>query len=118
MNRTANPVSMPGKGNVIDFANDTAADIAVGSVIPFVNFCGVAETDIPIGETGAIRVEGIWDVTSVNTAINMGDLVYWNATDGKATGTATGNVPLGVAVAPKASGKTVLRVKIGFWMKP
>jgi predicted RecA/RadA family phage recombinase len=82
-----------------------------------VSFCGVAETDIPHGEIGAVAITKVWDVPSVSgTAFAPGDLLYWSAANKQATKTATNNVQLGVCVAPKASGQAVARVKIGAWI--
>jgi predicted RecA/RadA family phage recombinase len=83
-------------------------------VAPLGTFCGVAETDIPAGEIGTVAITKVWDVPAVSgTAFSVGDTLYWDAPNKRATKTATNNTPLGVCVAPKASGQTIARVKIG-----
>ena len=110
MIRQAMPVQT---GDVIDYVNTTAALIEVGSVVPLISFCGVAETDIEDGRVGAVRIVGVWDVPAVSGAISVGELVYWDSSVKKATKTNTGNTPLGVAVASKSGSATVARVKLG-----
>ena len=62
------------------------------------------------GEKVAAATRGQFDVTAVSTAIAAGALVYW--TGAQATGSASGNDPLGRAVAAKANGATTLRVEL------
>jgi predicted RecA/RadA family phage recombinase len=110
MSRIAMPVQT---GEVIDFINGTADAISVGDVVPLKTFCGVAETDLPPGGEGAVAITRVWDVPAVSgTAFAAGDVLFWNAANKQATLTTTNNTPLGVCVAPKASGQTVARVKI------
>jgi predicted RecA/RadA family phage recombinase len=110
MSRIAKPVQT---GDVIDFINDTANAINVGDVVPLKTFCGVAETDIPAGEVGAVAITKVWDVPAVSgTVFAAGDILFWSASNKQATLTTTNNTPIGVCVAPKAAGQTVARVKI------
>ncbi len=111
MNRIANPVQT---GEVIDYTNSGADPIAVGDIVVLTTFCGIAETNIPVGEMGAIAITKVWDVPSVSgTVFAVGDVLYWDAAAKKATKTATNNTRLGVCVASKASGSTRTQVKIG-----
>jgi predicted RecA/RadA family phage recombinase len=111
MDRIAKPVQT---GDVIDYVNGGSEPIAVGDVVPLGTFCGVAEIGMPVGEIGTVAITKVWDVPSVSgTAFAVGDTLYWNASNKQATKTPTGNTPLGVCVAPKGSGQTVARVKIG-----
>lgn len=97
-------------GKVLDIV--LAADVKGGDVVALVNICGVAATDGKIGQTIAVEVEGVFDLPAVSgTAFAVGDALYWNGT--AATKTATGNAPLGLAVAPKTSGLTTARVRLG-----
>ena len=113
MNRQAMPVQT---GKVIDYTNPGPDPIAVGDVVKLEGFCGVAETDIAVGEMGVLAITEIWEVDSVSgAAFAVGDALYWDGTAKKATKTDTNNTPLGRCVAPKASGGTRTRVKIGIW---
>ncbi|MBQ9526984.1 MAG: DUF2190 family protein [Fretibacterium sp.] len=116
MARQAMPVQT---GDVIDYKNSGEELIAVGSIVPMGNFCGVAEVDIAPGDTGAVCIVGVWEVDSVSSAVfTVGLPIYWDAANTRATNSATGNTPLGMCVAPKASGGTKARVKIGMWFPP
>lgn len=111
MSRIANPVQT---GEVIDYTNAGTNPIAVGEVIVLSTFCGIAETDIPVGEMGAVAITKIWEVPSVSgTVFAVGDILYWDATAKKATKTATNNTHLGVCITPKVAGGTRAQVKIG-----
>ncbi|MDR3165280.1 MAG: DUF2190 family protein [Synergistaceae bacterium] len=111
MNRIAKPVQ---NGEVIDYINSGSDPITVGDVVPLGTFCGIAEIGIPVGEIGTVAITKVWDVPSVSgTAFSVGDTLYWNASNKQATKTPANNMPLGVCVAPKASGQSVARVKIG-----
>lgn len=111
MSRQAVPVQ---RGETIDYKNSGAAVISVGDIVPLVNLCGVAEVDIAAGEEGVVAIYGVWEVAAeTGVAFSVGDKLYWNTADKKATKTSTGNVYLGFAVAPKASAGTTARFKIG-----
>jgi predicted RecA/RadA family phage recombinase len=110
MSRQAMPVQA---GDVIDYVNTTGSMIAVGSIVPLVSFCGVAETDIEDGRAGAVNIVGVWDIPAASGVFDVGDLLYWDGANKKATKTDTGNTPLGVAVASKGSGAAAARVKLG-----
>lgn len=116
MARQAMPVQT---GDVIDYKNDGDETIAVGSIVTLTNFCGIAETDIAPSDTGAVCIVGVWEVDSVSSAaFAVGLPLYWDETNSRATNSATGNTPLGMCVAPKSSGGTKARVKIGVWFTP
>ena len=98
-------------GNVIDYA--AAANVEYRDVVAFANRIGVACEPIAAGETGAVALTGVFEMPSVNTAISAGAAVYWDVNNKRITGTDTDNVPAGMCVATKASGTTVIRVRIG-----
>lgn len=105
-------------GEVVDFTNGTGSDIASGDVVPMGSLIGVAITDIPDGETGAVGIEGVWEMPKVSAAvIAAGETVTWDASagafeDNQAT-PATGDLTDGcVAVAAAGNGDTSVMVKI------
>ena len=111
MSRQAVPVQA---GRVINYLNSTDADITVGDVVGLVSMCGIAETNIPKGQTGAVVLEGVWEVPAVsNAAFSVGDVVYWNASNNYATKTGTNNVFLGIVVEEKGSTATKAKVMLG-----
>ena len=96
-------------GKVLDYVNDTGADIASGDVVKAGALLGVALKDIPDGETGSVAVDGVFAVPKVTgTPIAQGASVVFKA-DSKAFtvgATAAGDVsgrllvgrqPLGLA---------------------
>lgn len=100
------------KGDVIDYV--AGADIAVGEVIPLVTRCGVAVTAIANGATGALALEGIFQVATSDTsaAWAVGDVVYWTTATNTSSKTATGGIPLGIAAAVKGSTAAVGYVRL------
>ncbi|MDO5115993.1 MAG: DUF2190 family protein [Synergistaceae bacterium] len=111
MSRQAIPVQ---RGEVIDYKNSGETTISVGDVIVLSNMCGIAETEIKSGESGAVRLDQVWEIGAVTgSAFAVGDIVYWNTTNKYATKTPTNNTLLGIVVAPKASSEAKCRVKIG-----
>ena len=110
MSRQAMPVQA---GRVINYLNpsDAAADITVGDVVGLVSMCGIAETNIPKGATGAVVLEGVWEVKAVtNASFAVGDVVFWNADNGYVTKTSTNNVFFGIVV--EAKGTTAAKAKV------
>ena len=110
MSRQAMPVQA---GRVINYLNpsDAAADIKVGDVVGLVSMCGIAEANIPKGATGAVTLEGVWEVKAVtNAAFAVGDVVYWNAENGYVTKTPTNNVFFGIVI--EAKGTTAAKAKV------
>ncbi|PKL04719.1 MAG: hypothetical protein CVV54_04355 [Synergistetes bacterium HGW-Synergistetes-1] len=110
MSRQAMPVQA---GRVINYLNpsDAAADIKVGDVVGLVSMCGISETNISKGATGAVVLEGVWEVKAVtNAAFAVGDVVYWNAENGYVTKTPTNNVFFGIVI--EAKGTTAAKAKV------
>jgi predicted RecA/RadA family phage recombinase len=98
-------------GNVIDVI--ASADISVGDVVPLTNMCGVALVDIAANDTGSVKLDGVFTLpTDTGAAWSVGEKVYWDATNKKATKTATSNTPLGFAVTAKVSAGTSCNVKL------
>lgn len=89
----------------IDFKNTASDMIAVGDIVPVGKMHGVAITDIAPGAIGAVKVTGCFTVDAVVTdAFAVGDVVYFDKTQKRATKTDT-NPVLGIAIS--ASAKTV-----------
>ena len=99
MARQAMPVQT---GKVIDYINSGETKINVGDVVPLISLCGIAETDIEAGASGAVALYGVWEF-----------IVYWDAANNHVTKTAAGGVFLGIVVAPKAASAALARCKIG-----
>ena len=57
-------------GKVLDYVNDTGADIASGDVVKAGALLGVALKDIPDSETGSVAVDGVFAVPKVAGTAN------------------------------------------------
>ena len=92
----------------IDFKNTASDMIAVGDIVPVGKMHGVAITDIAPGAIGAVKVTGCFTVDAVVAdAFAVGDVVYFDKTQKRATKTDT-NPVLGIAISARsASAKTV-----------
>lgn len=110
MSKIANYVQ---KGKAIDYKNSGSADIAYGDVISLTTRIAVATSNIAVGDTGAVEVEGVFDMPKATEEIALGAAVYWSVANKKITATSTGNVPAGWAIAAAASADTRVLVKIG-----
>lgn len=64
------------RGEAIDYMNTTEEMIWAGTVIAFGGHVGVAATDIPPGEMGALHVEGVFEFPKGEEAIGPGMDVY------------------------------------------
>lgn len=82
----------------------SGADISSGDFVLVGVLGGIAQTDIADGKTGAVCVAGVFSVPKASGAISQGAKLYWNATNGNLTTTATGNTIVGVAARAAASG--------------
>lgn len=101
------------KGEIIDYINGGASDIAYGDVVPMVSRIGIAAENIPVGATGGVRTEGVYELPAVNdTAFNVGDQLYWDSIAGKLTKVSASNTPAGWCVEAKAADGTTVKVKI------
>lgn len=102
-------------GSQINYTNAGETKINGRDIVALTNLCGIAQADIAPGETGVLILSGVHEVPAIGTAaFTVGQVVYWDATNAKATNVATGNTALGVVTAPKAAAGTTARVRIGF----
>lgn len=91
-------------GDLLDYT--PAADKAAGAVVTAGKIVGYVPSDVASGRLGNLAVEGVVQfpkATGSSTAINVGAHVYYKASDGTASKTASDGLPLGVAV-PAALG--------------
>jgi len=95
-------------GDAVDF--QPAADVAAGEVVVQGDLVGVAKTPIAAGTLGALATRGVFDFPKAGGgAIASGVVLYWDATNGVATTTASGNKRIGKAVAAAAAADTAVR---------
>jgi predicted RecA/RadA family phage recombinase len=105
-------------GNIIEYTNSTGSKINSGAVVVMGKFCGVAVADIPNGATGAVAVEGVFDLPKKTTTDTMavGDALSYNSGVVKVAGS-TGitigkDVIVGYAVQASSSASTTVRAKL------
>lgn len=98
-------------GEVFTYTNSTGNDIASGDVVTSGKLIGIAATDIPDGESGAVNTCGVYQLTKkASLAISQGDVVFWDASPGEVTKTAADGVPLGVAFEDAGSSDSTVLV--------
>lgn len=98
-------------GKVLQYTPGTAK--SSGDVVAIGKRIGVCITDIAANATGAISVEGVWELTKQTPdSIGQGDEVYWDSGAAKITSVISGNLKAGYAVETAGSNATTVKVKI------
>lgn len=73
------------RGESIDYTNSGASKISAGTIVLIGARVGVAAGDIAAGATGALHVEGIFEVpkeyADSGKAFTLGQAVYWDNTN-------------------------------------
>lgn len=95
-------------GKILDYTNTTDENIASGDLVVFGALAGVAETDIPVGETGSVKLEGVYQIAKSAGAFAQGDKLYFVVADKNLSKTAQGNVAVGVAARSALTGATTV----------
>ena len=97
------------KPGVVDFVNDTTAPVEAMTVLTLGKHIGIAAGDIPVGEKGAVNVEGVFFLPKkAGAAIDLWADVAWTE-DGCS---ASGDVHAGLAVAAAEADDEYVRVAI------
>ena len=105
-------------GNVIEYTNGTGSKINSGAVVVIGKFCGVAVADIENGATGAVAIEGVFDLPKKTTTDTMavGDAIKNDSGLVKVAGSAGltigKDVIVGYAVQASSSATETVRVKL------
>lgn len=97
-------------GHTLDYTPSSA--VAAGDVVVLNDLVTVAPVAIPANKLGAVAVEGVWTLPKASGAIGQGAIVYWDATAGNITTTASTNKRAGKAAYAAASADTTVRVLI------
>lgn len=100
-------------GDAIDHL--PVAALTAGTVVVQGHLVGIAPRPIPAGSTGALLVEGVFDLPiAPGGAAGIGDQVFWNPATGLATldATVVGVAYCGVAVLPLSVTDVAIRVLI------
>lgn len=89
------------------------AAVLSGGVVIAGSIIGVANGDAAIGDPVDVDVTGVFDLPKVAAlAIGLGDVVYWDATNGIVTKTASGNTKLGYATTAAANPSASVSVRL------
>ena len=103
-------------GNTIEWTNGTGSTVTSGSVVAIGKFCGVAVADIKNGETGAVCVEGIFELPkkTKSDVVAVGDqLIYNSGIKVISAGTTLPIIKVGYAVKASAATDDNVIVKLG-----
>ena len=94
-----------------------ASDITAGDVVDIGDQYGIAVTDIDTGDSGIVKIDGVWDLTlQTNETITVGDKLYWDSANEVVTETATADTFIGTAVEAKTT--TTSTTKLQVWINP
>lgn len=96
--------------DLIDYTPSSA--VAAGDVVVLADLVTVAPRAIAANALGTVAVEGVWSMPKASGAISQGAIVYWDATAGNVTTTATNNKRAGKAAKAAASGDASVQVLI------
>lgn len=89
------------------------AAVLSGGVVIAGDIKGIAQGDAAAGVPVDVATRGVWELPKVAAnAFTLGGKVYWNATDGLATSTASGNTLLGVAVEAAPADTAAVKVRL------
>jgi len=106
------------EGKIIDYINDTGADIVSGAVIAVGNLIGVALVDIADTETGSVQIDEVFTVPKATAAvIKQGESVTWiaannNFDDNAATAVAGDIENACIAMESKGDGDLTIDIKL------
>jgi len=99
-------------GKRLDYLNTGSEAINYLDIIAGMGRVFVAAETILSQATGSVFAEGVFELPKAAEAFTFAQAVYYNATAGNITGTSTGNILAGYAVAPAASGTATAQIKI------
>lgn len=97
-------------GNMLDYVNAGEAKIKAGDPVVFGSRIVIAATDIAVGATGTVATVGVFRFEKASGEITIGAPVFWDASNKKATTTASSNTAIGYAVKACLSADTEVDV--------
>jgi len=98
-------------GDVVPFT--AAADLAAGAIVVAGDLVGMNTHPVKSGEVGALQVEGVIEVNKLSTDnATVGVKLYWDATNARATTTASSHKLLGYAVVAAGNGVANVLAKL------
>lgn len=102
------------KGETLSFTNNGEDDIASGDVVPLPNRIAVAVTDISVGKSGSIDLEGVFELPKKSTdVVEFGDDLYWDTANKRLTLTPDANTRYaGIATHDAGNGTTSVNCRL------
>ena len=100
------------QGVNLDYKNSGDTAIAANTVISLGTRIGIAGTDIPAGGTGTVVTEGVFELKKTTGSIDLGAVVYYDASADNVTTSSSGNVPAGYAIAAAKENDATVAVKL------
>lgn len=98
------------RGESLDYVNTTGAKIEAGDIVDLTSRIGVAGCDIAVGETGAVEVNGVFDMPATAAGnVTVGTALYFDGTG--ITDTASAKTA-GYCVKAFSAGDAMIRVKL------
>ena len=95
------------------FDYTATAAVASGDAVLMGATLGVSLTALAIGQTGAVRTEGVFTLPKLSTdAVVQGANLYWDNTNKRLTTTASGSTQAGRAYAAAAAGTASVQIKL------
>ena len=99
------------RGESLDYTNTTSSPLAAGSIVKLQSCIGIVEETIAPNATGAIAIEGVFEIAKTGTAaITIGDAVYFDGSG--ITNTATSNLLVGYAAESVTAEAKLIKVKL------
>lgn len=97
-------------GDTLTFT--AAADVTAGAGVLQGALFGVAKTDAATGEDFEAALCGVFDLPKAAGALTKGQKAYWNSSNAKVTGTASGNTLIGAVAEAAADAAATARVRL------
>lgn len=89
------------------------ADVQSGDGVIVGSIFGIASNTVEAGENVALAVVGVFTLPKVAAdAFGVGEVVYFDASEGLVTETATDNTAIGVAIAAAGAGTANVNVRL------
>jgi predicted RecA/RadA family phage recombinase len=98
-------------GDLVDYTPGSA--VSAGDIVVQVNLVGQVVAALAAGEKGALRVEGVITAPKLTTdVVAIGDVLYWDAGNSRATKIASTHKIIGKAVSVADNGVTSVDIKL------
>ena len=98
-------------GDMIDYT--PGSNVSAGDIVVQSELVGQVVADTLSGDKGALRVTGVINVPKLSTdVVAIGDVLYWDAGNTRATTTASTHNIIGKAVEAAGSGVTDVDVML------